>query len=203
MTEKTQPASRHVRPEIGDVPPEEHASLLGQQPRTIWLTGLPAAGKSTLARALERRLVDAKHPCFILDGDNLRHGLSRDLGFSREERHENIRRAAEVAGLMNDAGLLVVAAFISPFREDRAMARAIIGADRFVEVHLDADLATCERRDPKGLYRKARRGEIVDFTGVDAPYETPERPALTIDTANGTVEECVARVLDCLARSSL
>jgi adenylylsulfate kinase len=157
----------------------------------MWLTGLSGAGKSTLAVGLEQALVAAKRPCYMLDGDNVRMGLSRDLGFGPEDRHENIRRIAEVAALMNDAGLIVITAFISPYRADREMARKCIGAERFVEVYVDAPLAVCEKRDPKGLYRKARSGELLEFTGVSAPYEAPEAPAIVVDTAKRSVEQCL------------
>ncbi|BBU71533.1 adenylyl-sulfate kinase [Fluviibacter phosphoraccumulans] len=157
-------------------------TLLKQKPMTIWLTGLSAAGKSTLAFALERLLIEAGHPCYVLDGDNVRHGLNSNLGFSAVDRSENIRRVAEVAKLMNDAGLIVITAFISPFREDRAKARAIIGEGVFQEVYVSADLAACEARDPKGLYKKARAGQVPEFTGISSPYEAPESPALVVDS---------------------
>lgn len=162
---------------------QDRQALLKQKPLTIWLTGLSAAGKSTLAFALERLLIEAGHPCYVLDGDNVRHGLNSNLGFSAEDRSENIRRVAEVAKLMNDAGLIVITAFISPFREDRAKARAIIGDGVFQEVYVSADLAACEERDPKGLYKKARDGEVPEFTGISSPYEAPDAPELTIDTS--------------------
>ena len=171
----------------------------------IWLTGLSGAGKSTLAMALERRLFDAGFQVYALDGDNMRGGLSADLGFSADDRAENIRRIGEVAALMADAGLIAIAAFISPYRADRARARACadgaaggpIGSTpggTFVEVHVRADLATCEARDPKGLYARARAGEIADFTGVSAPYEVPEAPELVVDTVANDVETCVAQL---------
>lgn len=191
----SQPVSRDIRWEGGEVSSSRHATLLGHEPLTLWLTGLSGSGKSTLASALELRLTDFGHPCYRLDGDNLRHGLNRDLGFSPEDRRENIRRVAEVARLMNDAGLVVITAFISPYRADRHMAREIIGAERFVEVYLSADLATCERRDPKGLYAKARRGELPGFTGVNAPYETPEAPDIVVDTGAVSVDEATQRLL--------
>jgi adenylyl-sulfate kinase len=193
---REEPASRNIALEVGQVSAADRAALLGQEPVTIWLTGLSGSGKSTLAKALERRLVDLGRPCYVLDGDNLRHGLNRDLGFSPEDRGENIRRVAEVARLMNEAGIIVIAAFISPYREDRESARRVVGGDRFVEVHLSADLATCEGRDPKGLYRKARAGELPGFTGIGAPYEIPETPDLVLDTGRLTIEEGLARLLD-------
>jgi len=180
---KTQSQSSNVVWHDSHITTEERQALLKQKPMTIWLTGLSAAGKSTLAFALERLLIEAGHPCYVLDGDNVRHGLNSNLGFSAKDRSENIRRVAEVARLMNDAGLIVITAFISPFRDDRAKARAIIGEGLFQEVYVNADLAACEARDPKGLYRKARAGQVPEFTGISSPYEAPENPALVIDTA--------------------
>lgn len=192
-----------MKKDSGKVTPSERAALLKQRPLTVWLTGLSAAGKSTIAEALERALANAKRPCFMLDGDALRAGLTRDLGFAAEHRRENIRRAGEVARLMNDAGVIVVAAFISPYRADREMARSIIGAERFLEVYVRAPLEVCERRDPKGLYRRARQGEIPDFTGVSAPYEAPEAPDVMLDSERHTVAQCVAQVLaTVMARTS-
>lgn len=180
---------------VGKVSGDERSSLLGQKPVTVWLTGLSGAGKSTLAVELERRLMDAARPCYLLDGDNMRAGISRDLGFRPQDRHENIRRVAEIARLMNDAALIAITAFISPYRADRRMARDIVGAGRFIEVYLDAPLEICEQRDPKGLYRKARAGQIADFTGVSAPYEAPEAPTLALATGRRGVEDCVAELL--------
>lgn len=185
------PVSANIAREVGQVTPEQRAALLGEEPVTLWMTGLSGSGKSTLAKSLERRLIDLGRPCYVLDGDNLRHGLNRDLGFSPEDRRENIRRAAEVARLMNEAGLIVITAFISPYRRDRAMARHVVGDSRFVEVYLETDIAICERRDPKGLYRKARAGEIADFTGVSAPYEPPVAADISLDTGTLDVEQCV------------
>lgn len=179
----------------GKVTPEERAQLLRQDAATIWLTGLSGSGKSTLAFELEKRLFMLGHIAYALDGDNMRHGLNRDLGFSPSDRTENIRRIAEVARLFNNAGIFVVTAFISPYRADRAMARDIIGHGRFIETHLAAGMEICERRDPKGLYKKARAGEISDFTGVSAPYEAPENPALVVDTGRLGVEESVSGIL--------
>jgi adenylylsulfate kinase len=177
------------------VSPDLREKLIGQRAATVWLTGLSASGKSTLAFELEKHLL--QHGCiaYVLDGDNVRHGLCRDLGFTEADRHENIRRIAEVSRLMNDAGIIVISAFISPYREDRENARLIIGAERFVETHLDASLQVCEERDPKGLYRRARAGELKDFTGVSAPYEAPERPQIRIDTGTVMPEDSVARMV--------
>lgn len=148
----------------------------------MWLTGLSGSGKSTIARQLERELMEQGHLCYILDGDNVRHGLNRDLGFSMEDRKENIRRIAEVAALMNEAGVIVVTAFISPYRSDRAAARDVIGEESFVEVFVDTPIEVCEQRDPKGLYKKARSGEIQQFTGVSDAYEAPANPQIAIPT---------------------
>lgn len=187
-------AQRPIVPVVGKVSALQRAALLGQRPVTAWLTGLSAAGKSTIAAELEKRLVEARRPCYMLDGDNIRAGISRDLGFGPEDRHENIRRIAEVARLMNDAGLIAITAFISPYRADRRMAREVVGAERFIEVHVDAPLEVCERRDPKGLYRKARAGELPDFTGVSAPYETPEAADVVLQTAARSIEDCVSEL---------
>lgn len=168
----------------GHVRLDDRERLLGQQALTIWLTGLSGAGKSTLAYAFEAELLKLSRACYVLDGDNVRHRLNRDLGFSAADRSENIRRIAEVAHLMNDAGLIVITSFISPFRADRAMAKEIIGSDRYREVFVSTPLTVCETRDPKGLYKKARDGQLPEFTGISSPYEYPEHPDLTIDTSN-------------------
>lgn len=186
---------RHIVRQVGHVSAKDREKLLGHRPVTVWLTGLSGSGKSTLAYALEKRLIEKGCACFVLDGDNVRHGLNRDLGFSADDRAENIRRVAEVAKLFNDAGLIVITSFISPFRADRANARQIIGDDRFVEVFVDAPLETCESRDPKGLYAKARAGEIAEFTGVSSPYEPPEAPAVIVETAEMAVDACVEAVM--------
>lgn len=177
----------------------EREQRLGQRGVTVWFTGLSASGKSTIAGALERRLFDEGHLVYWLDGDNVRTGINADLGFSAEDRTENIRRIAEAARLFNDAGLLVVAAFISPSSSDRMDACKVIGDDRFYEVYLDAPLEVCEERDPKGLYRKAREGLITEFTGVSAPYEVPMAPALTLNTATKSINECVEALMSLLA----
>ena len=172
--------------------------VLAPHPVTLWLTGLPASGKSTLSVALDARLRAAKRAAFVLDGDILRAGLSRDLGFSALDRHENIRRIAEVSRLFNSAGMIVTAALISPYHADRALAREVIGADKFILVYLSTPLAVCEARDPKGHYRRARAGEIPEFTGVSAPYEVPQHPALTLDTSAQDVESCVDALLQAI-----
>ncbi len=178
-----------------DVDRAARAALLGQQPAVVWLTGLSGAGKSTLANRLAQRLHAAGRAAYVLDGDNLRHGLNRDLGFTDADRVENIRRVAEVARLMADAGLVVITAFISPFRSERALARSRMDGIAFIEVHVDTPLAVAEQRDPKGLYAKARRGELPHFTGIDSPYEPPEAPELHVDTSREPADEAAARVL--------
>jgi len=185
--------------QTGKVAAADRAYLLRQQPATVWLTGLSGAGKSTIAFELERRLIARGQAAFVLDGDNVRHGLNRDLGFSPADRSENIRRIAEVAKLFNEAGMLVITSFISPYRIDRAMARAIIGHERFIETHLATELHVCEERDPKGLYRKVRAGEIREFTGISAPYEAPDTPELRIDTGQVTLDASVEAILGLLA----
>jgi bifunctional enzyme CysN/CysC len=193
--EAASPRSENIRREEGRIATAERERLLGQRALTLWLTGLPGSGKSSVAKEVERRLHQNGRHVFVLDGDNLRFGLNRDLSFSKEDRRENIRRLAEVARLFNDAGAVVLVSAISPFREDRARARRIIGADRFFEIFLSTPLEICERRDAKGLYRKARAGEIPEFTGISAPYEPPENPAFTADTSRRSVEECAEAIL--------
>jgi adenylyl-sulfate kinase len=191
--------SKNISPLVvrhgGQVSQEERQNILDQQPITIWLTGLSAAGKSTLAFALERALIDQGRACYVLDGDNVRHGLNRNLGFSPEDRAENIRRISEVARLMNDAGLIVITAFISPYRTDRAAACEIIGSGNFREVYVSTSLSVCESRDPKGLYTQARAGKVANFTGVSSPYEAPELPDLVIDTSQLPVAQAVAQLI--------
>jgi adenylyl-sulfate kinase len=174
--------------------PVASAKATWKRPITIWLTGLSGSGKSTLALALEQRLIVNRRSCYVLDGDKVRLGLNRDLGFSAQDRSENIRRVAEVARLMNDAGLIVIAAFISPYRLDRKMAADIIGQERLIEVHLSTPIEICEQRDVKGLYKKARKGEIADFTGISAPYELPLNPSISIDTGVISVEDSVMQL---------
>lgn len=174
---------------------KEREALVGQRGVTIWLTGLSGSGKSTIAVAAERQLVRSKHLAYVLDGDNIRHGLNKNLGFSPEDRTENIRRIGEVSKLFTDAGVIVFSSFISPYRADRDAVRALMEPGDFMEVYVDASLETCEKRDVKGLYRKARAGEIPEFTGISAPYEAPERPELTLDTNRQTVEESVGELV--------
>jgi adenylyl-sulfate kinase len=167
------------------------AAQKNQTPRVLWFTGLSGAGKSTIANALEQKLVAMGHHTYLLDGDNVRHGLNRDLGFNDQDRVENIRRVGEVAKLFVDAGLVVVTAFISPFRSDRQLVRDMFDEGEFVEVFVDTPLELAEQRDPKGLYAKARTGQIKNFTGIDSPYERPQRPDVHLDTEGMSVEQCV------------
>ena len=186
-----------------EVGKEAHAALNGHRPRVLWMTGLPGAGKTTIADLLEQRLHSAGvHTC-VLDGDNVRHGLSCDLGFSDADRVENIRRVAEVAKLMVESGLVVIVAFISPFRAERDAARRLFEPDEFLEVFVDAPPAVAEARDPKGLYRKARAGELVGFTGVDAPYEPPGAADIHLDTTVGIAAEAAQAVFDHLCVTGL
>jgi bifunctional enzyme CysN/CysC len=174
------------------------ATLKHQQARCLWFTGLSGSGKSTIANLLEKRLhADGRHT-YILDGDNVRHGLNRDLGFTEEDRVENIRRVAEVARLLVDAGLIVIVAFISPFRAERQLARGLFDDGEFVEVFVDTPLEECERRDVKGLYAKARRGELINFTGIDSEYEPPQSPEVHLRTVGMRPESCVDQIVHLL-----
>lgn len=173
----------------------ERRQRFGHAGLVVWLTGLPGAGKSTLAAGLERRLFDEGVASYVLDGDAVRRRLNADLGFSPEDRKENIRRLGEVAALFAEAGLVCIVACISPYRGDRAAARKAVGNDRFSEIFVKADLETCERRDPKGLYARARRGELLGMTGIDAPYEAPEAADLTVETGGDPVERSIEKLL--------
>ncbi len=179
------------------------ARLKGQQPCLVWLTGLPAAGKSTIANLLDCRLHDLGHHTYVLDGDNIRGGLNRDLGFTDADRVENIRRTAEASKLLVDAGMIVIASLISPFGHERRMARELLDAGEFIEVFVDAPLSVAEARDPKRQYEKARRGEIRNFTGIDSPYEPPETPELRIDTTCTSPEDAVECILGELRRRQI
>ncbi len=194
------PVSKNIVEEHSFVSRERRNELMRQKPATIWLTGLSGSGKSSIAKGLEERLVAAGHAAYILDGDNVRSGLNRDLGFSATDRSENIRRIAEVAHLFNDAGMIMITSFISPYLEDREQARTVIGDDAFIEVFVNAPLDVCEDRDPKGLYKKARDGQIASFTGVSAPYEAPESAEVTLDTDKLSVDECVDKLLEALRK---
>ncbi len=195
--------SKNISRKSGEVTDTDRQRLLAQKPVTIWLTGLSGSGKSTIGYEIEKRLVDDGHACYVLDGDNVRHGLNRDLGFSPKDRKENIRRIAEVARLFNESGMIVITSFISPYRADRESARNIIGEERFYEIHIDAPVEICEERDPKGLYKKARAGEIPEFTGVSAPYEVPETPSLRIATDKLDVRESVDAVIAMLTEKGI
>jgi len=187
--------SQNVHWQALDVDKQLRARLKGQKSCVLWLTGLSGAGKSTIANRVEKRLAAAGRHTYLLDGDNVRHGLNKDLGFTAQDRVENIRRVAEVARLMVDAGLIVLVSFISPFRSERRMARELFPAGEFLEVFVDTPLAEAERRDVKGLYRKARRGELKNFTGIDSPYERPENPEIRIDTTALSADQAAARVI--------
>jgi bifunctional enzyme CysN/CysC len=191
--------SQNIHWQPTDVSRETLAALKNQKPVVLWFTGLSGAGKSTIANLVEKKLVRMNRHTFLLDGDNVRHGLNKDLGFTDADRVENIRRVGEVARLMTDAGLIVVTAFISPFRAEREMVRQMMQPGEFIEVHIDTPLAEAERRDVKGLYAKARAGQLANFTGIDSPYEPPEDPEIRIDTTAMTPEEAadliIARII--------
>jgi len=179
----------------GQIGRAEREAVLGQRGATIWLTGLSGSGKSTIAVAVEAELVKRGKLAYVLDGDNVRHGLNKNLGFSPADRTENIRRIAEVAKLFTDSGVLAFTSFISPYRADRAAARALFAPGDFVEVYVAADVDTCEGRDPKGLYKQARAGKIPEFTGISAPYEEPEAPELVLDTSKQSIQESVGALV--------
>jgi len=197
MTEEVK--SANVTWHEANVTKQDRERLNGHGALVLWLTGLPSSGKSTVAHAVERALFERGCRTYVLDGDNVRHGLNKNLGFSPEDREENIRRIGEVANLFVQAGLIAIPAFISPYRADRDKARALIGDD-FCEVYVKCDVAVCEQRDPKGLYKKARAGEIAGFTGISAPYEEPLNPDLVVDTGRETIEESTDKVLALLER---
>jgi bifunctional enzyme CysN/CysC len=186
-----------------DVDRKARASSMGQKPCILWLTGVPAAGKSTIANLLDKRLFATGRHTYLLDGDNVRHGLNRDLGFTEPDRVENVRRVAEVARLMMDAGLIVIVALISPYRSERRRARELVPPDEFVEIFVDTPLHVAEQRDPKGLYRKARRGDLKNFTGIDSPYERPENPEIRIDTVSTAPEAAVEVILEHLSKNGV
>jgi adenylyl-sulfate kinase len=174
----------------------ERANIKQQTPVCLWMTGLSGAGKSTLANALEQELNKMGKHTYILDGDNLRHGLNSDLGFTESDRNENVRRAAEAAKLMVDAGLIVIVGLISPFKQERDWARSLFKDNQFKEIYISTSLQECEQRDTKGLYKKARQGEVKDFTGIDSPYEPPINPDIIIDTQDKSVSDCVQLILE-------
>ncbi|WP_419770624.1 MAG: adenylyl-sulfate kinase [Candidatus Marinarcus sp.] len=174
---------------------EKRISLLNQKPCILWFTGLSGSGKSTIANAVEEELHKKGIKTYLLDGDNVRHGLNKDLGFTEMERVENIRRIGEVSKLFVDAGLIVLTAFISPFKSDRQIARSLVGYDEFLEVFIDTPLSICEKRDPKGLYKKAREGAIKNFTGIDSPYEAPVEPQIQLKTDECDIQACADKVI--------
>ncbi|RXJ68977.1 adenylyl-sulfate kinase [Halarcobacter ebronensis] len=179
---------------------EKRLFLLNQKPCILWFTGLSGSGKSTIANAVEAELFKRGRKTYLLDGDNVRHGLNKDLGFTEIDRIENIRRIGEVSKLFVDAGLIVLTAFISPFKSDRQVARSLVKYDEFIEVFVDTPLEICEQRDPKGLYKKARKGAIKNFTGIDSPYEAPEEPQIHIKTNECTIQECVDSIINHLIK---
>ena len=187
----------------GEVTNKFREELLNQKGTVIWFTGLSASGKSTLALAVEEALFRANQLTYVLDGDNIRHGLNKNLGFSPEDREENIRRIGEVSKLFADAGVITMTAFISPYRSDRRKARELVESGRFIEVYVKVPLELAEERDPKGLYKKARAGEIKEFTGIDAPYEEPEEAELTIDTSKHNLEQSRDLVLEYLKNQNI
>lgn len=188
---------------VGEIGKAEREKFLGQKGVVIWFTGLSGSGKSTLAHAVEKRLFENGNLCYVLDGDNIRHGLNKNLGFSPADRTENIRRIGEVAKLFADAGVIAMTAFISPYRADRQTARELLPAGDFIEVYAKVSLAVAEERDPKGLYKKARAGEIKEFTGITAPYEEPENPEISIDTTAMSIDESAKKVVAYLVRAGI
>jgi len=188
--------SHNIHLQHVDVDKGARSRIKGQRPGVLWLTGLSGAGKSTIANLVEKKLLALNRHTYLLDGDNVRHGLSKDLGFTEADRVENIRRVSEVSRLMVDAGLIVITAFISPFRAERAMARSLLQPGEFVEVFVDTPLDVAEANDVKGLYKKARRGELKNFTGVDSPYERPESPEIHIDTQRCSPEQAADQIIE-------
>ncbi|MBM7096964.1 MULTISPECIES: adenylyl-sulfate kinase [Alteribacter] len=179
---------------------KDRSRVNGHKSCVVWFTGLSGSGKSTLADGVHQKLFEMKSNSYILDGDNIRHGLNKDLGFSPEDRQENIRRIGEVSKLFVDNGTIVLTAFVSPYKADRDMARRLVDADEFIEIYVKCTLQECENRDPKGLYKKARAGEIPEFTGISAPYEEPENPELTISTDELSIENAVEEITDYLRK---
>jgi len=197
------PKSSNITWSHSAVDRDKRKRLLGHGAATLWFTGLSGSGKSTVAVELERRLVERGITAYVLDGDNVRHGLNSNLGFSPEDRTENIRRIGEVAKLMNDAGVIVLTAFISPYRVDRDRVREILPDGEFLEIHVDCPLEECERRDVKGLYKKAREGKIPEFTGISAPYEAPLRAEHVLKTGERDIESCVGEMMQLLEQRGL
>jgi adenylylsulfate kinase len=197
------PKAENLTWHIGEVDKDARAAAHGHRGAVLWFTGLSGSGKSTIGHRVERLLIERGVFSYVLDGDNVRHGLNSDLGFAAEDRVENIRRIGEVSRLFADAGALVVSAFISPYRQDRDRIRGLMGEGEFVEVFVDTPLEICEARDPKGLYKKARAGEISNFTGLDAPYEAPDNPEVHLLTANLSVDEAAAQVIHYLEQQNI
>jgi len=185
-----------------DITKEKRISLIDEKPCVLWFTGLSASGKSTLANEVEKKLFDMRIKTYLLDGDNVRLGLNKDLAFSNEDREENIRRIGEVSKLFVDAGVIVLTAFISPFLSDRKIARDLVEEDEFIEIFVDTPIEICEKRDPKGLYKKARDGEIKDFTGIDSPYEKPVKPEIHLNINEQSIEESVDVIINYLIKFS-
>jgi len=198
---KDSPKSQNITWHHPIITKEDREQLLSQKGVTLWFTGLSQSGKSTLATEVEKRLYERGYITFILDGDNIRHGLNRNLGFSPEDREENIRRIGEVAHLFSHAGIINMTAFISPYRADRRKARDLAKEGEFIEIFCRCSLDACEGRDKKGLYKKARAGEVPEFTGISAPYEEPENPEITIETDKATVEEGVRKIISYLEKN--
>ena len=196
--------TKYIRPHQHSIERQQRSEIKGHRPAVLWFTGLSGSGKSTVANAVEKELNQKyRAHTYLLDGDNIRTGLNNDLGFSAEDRTENIRRIGEVSRLFVDAGLIVLTAFISPFKEDRKVVRDLLDDGDFVEIFVHCPLEVCEQRDPKGLYQKARSGEIQNFTGLNSPYEAPDSPELVLDTSVLAVGECVERVIQYLKRKSV
>lgn len=200
---KTNSADKNIVWHSSGITPANRAERNGHKGAVVWFTGLSGSGKSTVAVEVERRLFESGAQTYILDGDNIRHGLNSDLGFSPEDRTENIRRIGEVSKLFADSGTLVLTAFISPLRRHRDSVRAELGGGQFIEVHVDADLETCKERDPKGLYAKAIAGEIDQFTGISAPYEPPKKPEIQINTSKETLDQSATKVIDHLRSTTI
>ena len=195
--------SSNIKWHDGDVDRAKRETLLDQKGVCLWFTGLSGSGKSTLARSVEQALYELGHLTYVLDGDNIRHGLNGDLGFSDEDRKENIRRIGEVGRLFVDAGLITLSAFISPFREDRLAVRNLLEQGQFIEVYVDCPLKVCEQRDVKGLYAKARKNEIADFTGISSPYEAPDKPEIVVNTGEQSLEQSTLIIIDYLKENHI
>jgi len=195
--------SRNITWTPSSIAEDSRADRHGHRGAVVWFTGLSGSGKTTLAQCVEEELFALGGECYVLDGDNIRHGLNRDLGFSADDRTENIRRVGEVAALFSNAGLICLTAFISPYRDDRRRARAVCPEGMFLEVHCACSLEACEERDPKGLYRKAREGRIDHFTGITAPYQEPEKPELVVDTEKLSPQECVRQIIGAMVNQGI